>query len=388
MENRIDVKTNVNSLADRLEQDIRRRGLWAGDRYLTASEAAQLLQVSSATADRAMKLLAERQMLVRRRNSGTFVGPHFAIKRETATRTVYAITPAVDLNDSSYSFDSLIRGVRNRMANVNVQASFLPLHDPVTYARNLIQSALSAGDVAGFIPISCPHDVYRCLAQTGAPTVIFGTPYLDQRDIPSLDVDNRAAGKLLAEYLIRRGHRRVALLTTAEGRPGDNCFFDGVSDAWTEGGLPHNSLIARIVPSRISSMAAQLEQFARLPDPPTALIARSPATARAASQAQQSPVNGCAAPYEIAYQNHPATAEDELPFACVEPILSFTDIAARIGEMLDRLGRGERLHEPHVVIPVELQATRKEALPGKAAGSSAIDAISQLDAATAKRSVC
>lgn len=365
MENRIDVKTSVNSLAERLEQDIRRRGLWAGDRYLTATEAAQLLQVSSATADRAMKILAERQMLVRRRNAGTFVGPHFTMKSETATRTVYAITPAVDLKDSSFSFDSLIRGVRSRMTNANIQASFLPLHDPMNHARQLVQSALAAGEVAGFIPVSCPHDVYACLAESGAPTVIFGTPYLDQRDIPSLDVDNRTAGKLLTEYLTQRGHRRVALLTAAEGRPGDNCFYDGVSDAWTEAGLPHNRLIARIVPSRISSMAAQLEQFAQQPDPPTALIARSPVTARAAALAMPPRINGCPPPYEIAYQNHPATAEDELPFACVRPVLSFTDIAAQLGEMLDRLGRGERLDEPHVVVPVELQSTRPDIWPGQ-----------------------
>ena len=64
--------SKLERLAVRLEQDIRQRGLYAGDRYLTAPEAANLLDVSAGMAHRAMRVLAQRQMLVRRRNCGTF----------------------------------------------------------------------------------------------------------------------------------------------------------------------------------------------------------------------------------------------------------------------------------------------------------------------------
>ena len=50
---------------------------------MAASEAAEMLNVSTATAHRAMQVLARRKMLVRRRNRGTFVGPHFEIKQHS-----------------------------------------------------------------------------------------------------------------------------------------------------------------------------------------------------------------------------------------------------------------------------------------------------------------
>lgn len=368
MDNGIDVKSNISSLADQLERDIRQRGLWTGDRYLTAAEAAEMLQVSSATADRAMKLLAQRQMLVRRRNLGTFVGPHFEMKRDIQLRTVYAVAPSLGLGDDTFPYEYLLRGIRARLGDVNVQASFLSAQDPLNDARKLVHAALKVGEAAGFVPVSCPHDVYRRLADSGVPTVIFGTPFIDQQDIASLDVDNRSAGRMLVEHLIGRGHRRIAMLTPAEGRPGDNCFYDGVSEALTEGGLPHNSLIARIVPSRPAAVFAQLEQFAQMSNPPTALVIRSPSMACNVAATMASG-DGAASRIEIVYQNHPATSEGSMPFACVEPTLSFMEIAARIGDMLDRLGRGELLEEPHVVVPVALKTAgdgrMEDGVPGQ-----------------------
>ena len=90
--------SSLHHLASRLEQDIRQRGLWAGDRYLTASEAAELLGVSTATAHRAMQVLAQRRMLVRHPSRGTFVGPHFEMKQNTMIRTVCALMPAPALD--------------------------------------------------------------------------------------------------------------------------------------------------------------------------------------------------------------------------------------------------------------------------------------------------
>jgi DNA-binding LacI/PurR family transcriptional regulator len=102
----------------------------------------------------------------------------------------------------------------------------------------LIESAKAAGETAGFIAISCPREVYRILSDTNLPMVIHGSAYLDQENIPSVDVDNREAGKLLTEYLIQRGHRRMALLCVTDHLPGDNLFFDGTSEPLTAARLP------------------------------------------------------------------------------------------------------------------------------------------------------
>ena len=67
-------RSRVQRLASLIEQDLRRRGLAAGDPYLTASEAGDDFGVDPFTATRAMSLLAKRGVLVRKRGVGTFVG--------------------------------------------------------------------------------------------------------------------------------------------------------------------------------------------------------------------------------------------------------------------------------------------------------------------------
>jgi DNA-binding LacI/PurR family transcriptional regulator len=346
-------EVGLTGIIARLEQDIRQRGLWAGDRYLTAAEAAEMLNVSPTTAHRAMQTLVKQRMLVRHRKRGTFVGPHFDAARSTSIRTVYLLALQRDLGGDGIALEPLVLGIRSRMTNANVQISFLPRGDTLPYVRELMQSALAAGKVAGFIPISCPRDVYRRLADSGIPTVMFGTPYSDQGDIPSVEIDNQTTGRLLAEHLTECGHRRIALFSNAEGRPGDNCFYDGVSEALTQRDLPHNALIIRIVPTEPAAVAGEMSRLLAMPDKPTAVIARSLRMARTASIALDR--LDLPAAFEIVCEEQFASPQrDPPPFTYVRAQLSLDDVAATIGEMLERLGHEDILEEPHVLIPVEL----------------------------------
>ena len=80
--------STVHRLAKRLERDIRLKNLVAGDRYLTATEAAQMLGCSRTVASRALFLLAKRAVLIRRRGQGSMVGP--AIQGEPCPRRCHA----------------------------------------------------------------------------------------------------------------------------------------------------------------------------------------------------------------------------------------------------------------------------------------------------------
>src|SRR5690606_6010444 len=81
----------VESLAQRLEEDIRRRRLNPRDRYFTAAEAGEKLGVRVASANRAMQVLAERKVLVRRRSRGTFIGTLAHGDRPEPVKTLYIL---------------------------------------------------------------------------------------------------------------------------------------------------------------------------------------------------------------------------------------------------------------------------------------------------------
>jgi LacI family transcriptional regulator len=294
-------------------------------------------------------------MVVRRRNVGTFVGPYFDSKRQATIRTVYILVPPVGADEIAVSFwEPLVLGIRSHMKNVNVQMTFLPPDGTLTYVQEFLRSATLAGEVAGIIPISCPRDVYRSIADSGLPTVILGTPYADQRDIASVDTDNYSTGRLLMEYLIGRGHRRIAMLTSITGRPGDNDCYDGVSDVLTTAGLPHNALVIRVVPPEAASVKAEMQNLLSMPNAPTAVIDWTSGKGRFVSDALASIDLPNAATCEVVFANYPATDRNPISLTYVRSNVSLAEAAKQIGEMLQRLGAGQPIEEPHVIMPVEL----------------------------------
>ena len=353
---------NVYDTARRLEQDILQKGLVAGARYLTAAEAGRMLGVSTATAHRAMAILARREMLVRRRNSGTFVGARFAGTPQRRIRTLYVILQGATRPRLEYPIDLFVQGIRARLPDVNIQICFLPSNDCLGYLRDLIESARAAGEAVGFVAVSCPREVYRLQADTHLPMVIHGSAYCDQQDIPSLDVDNREAGRLLAEHLIRRGHRRMALLCVTDHLPGDNLFFDGTSEALTAARLPHNALIVRSLPSAPETFAPEIRRLFAGDNAPTAMIARTPALVLAAGTVVEE-LSGARGTIDMVCYTHLPMPNSAFPYAYVAPRVPFVEMVDRIAQMLDRQKQGLALESKCVVIPVDLQIPGGGQLP-------------------------
>lgn len=360
--------SSVRRLAKRLEQDVRMRGLCAGDRYLTAAEAARQFGTSVTAAHHALKLLADQQLLLRRRNSGTFVGPKAAASKASKIRTVHVLMPADHCITMARS-DLLMRGILSQIGDASVQFNFLPDRDTVAYVRELISMANAAGEVAGIVAIRCPREVYRLLAESRLPTVVFGSLFPGEPVLPSINTDERETGRLLTQYLIDRGHRRMALLTGAEGWPGDNDFFDGVSQALTTARLPHDALLIRIIPYEERVYWATTQQLLAMSDPPDGFITRErvlvDVIARAAEEAGRKASKSTAkasAAVEIVFQEFATTEAEQSPYVHVRPQLLLEDAAAVIGKMLRAVSENRPLESDRIVLPVELRVpSQKEA---------------------------
>jgi DNA-binding LacI/PurR family transcriptional regulator len=342
-------------LAKRIESEIRSRGLQAGDRFMTTDEVGQLLGVSSATAHRALNLLVKQKFLVRQHGRGTFIGAGVVQARRIAIPTIFILLPDDQRDVASVEIDVMVDAIRARVGRVNVCLGFLPEEDTVEYVRELITQAHEARQFAGAIPISCPREVYRYLSDVAAPTVVLGSLYRDQQHLPSIDVDHRQAGRLLTEHLVKHGHSRLALLATGGGRPGDDAFYDGVSDALTQARLPHNALVVRIFPHDFGAFRAQIDELLAAPDRPTGIICRSERMlgvvgAQVAAAGLTSPDD-----VEVVFQTQSCRGRPNAPHAHVRPEQSFKHIAEQAASMLERLREGESLIQDRVIIPVALQ---------------------------------
>ena len=353
----IAVTPQLDALATRIERDVRQRGLSPGDRYITGPEVARLFGVSTATANRAMAMLAEKGLLVRRRRSGTFIGRRADMDSAASVRSVYVLVPECQAEDMPPA-DLLLRGIRQGMPGANVHFGFLPETNRVAFVKELLGESIRNGQLAGVVPISGGREVYRYLMDHGIPAVVFGSLYSSGDRLTSVDVDNREMARLLVGHLVERGHRRIAVIDNSRGCPGDNDFSDGVSESLASAGLPPTAALRRFVPD-MESLFSQVRELLSMDDPPTGVVARS---LRLANMVQQV-IDECGdrkEKREIVFLEHRIGAAERSPFTHVRPKAPLEETAALIGRTLHRLGEDRDWQPKHVVLPVELVQSKTE----------------------------
>jgi len=347
--------SNLHVLSRQLEADIHARGLREGDRYLTANEVGQLLGVSTTTAHRTLRLLADSDWVVRRRKSGTFVGSKAGNEQGAAMQTVRVLLSIEHRGLGTFSSDELMSGIRRVVAGASVQFDFVPSGDRARYMNGLLQRAEADSSLLGFIAVSCTQDVYRRLAEAAVPTVVIGSLYLGGPDMPSIDTDCYQMGRLLARHLVDGGHRRLAICSFSESRPGDNRFYEGVSDVLTEARLPHNALRLLAIPRDTVSFEAAVRHLLQRPEHPTALMTTGDSAAETAARIAEQLGLKVPDDIEIVFRGNATPAARQSPHSRVEPVWPFERMAESAARMLDRLARGLLLDEQRIVVPVRLR---------------------------------
>lgn len=343
--------TTINKLAQRIERDIRQRGLSSGDRYLTGNEVGLLLGVSTATANRAMTLLAEQKLLVRRRSSGTFVGSRMDNNSSSRVRLVYVLMPEYISSDSPPP-ELMIQGIRSAIPGANVLFGFLPETDRLAFVKDLLRDAIHRGQLSGVVPISCGREVYEYLNESMVPTVVMGSLFTPMERLASIDIDERQMARLLVGHLFERGHRRIAIIDNSRGCPGDNNFSDGVSEATFEACQPPNAVFRRFLPDALS-IFTEIRKMLASDQTPTGFVARSLRLANSVEQALKSfgaPLDK----FEIVFQHYHTAATAHSRFTHAQPRDDFAAIAERIGKTLRRLSEDSEFKPEHIIVPVEL----------------------------------
>lgn len=348
----------LKQLVEKLERDIRGRGLLPGNRYQTGEEIARNLGTSVATANRALKLLAEQDIVVRNHRSGTFIGPAMARKKATDIRMVTILCPASERVSRTISLDPLIDGVLSSMPDVaDVRVGYVPVEGDVDFVRELLEPSHSEGRVAGVVAISCSYPVYQYLDEADYPLVVMGSLYPGQ-SMPSIDSDERQCGYLLTKYLLDRGHRRLALLSPSESRPGEHHFHDGVSEALTEARLPHDSLLLRTPRPEAELLHAEVHELLAQSDPPTGFIVKIAHWVSFVTKAIQD--KGLRVPKDIDVVSRSSIGGSQDEAGCVlRPRASNREIAQLVGRMLAQSRQHIPLEQNAIVVPFEFCGTNE-----------------------------
>jgi DNA-binding LacI/PurR family transcriptional regulator len=344
-------------LARRMESDIRRRGLAAGTRYLSTRQAAKRFGVSSATASQAMQALVAQGVLERRARSGTYVAVNHADAERSLVETIVVFSPRDRGGFSTVPADLLLEALFRTNPGVAVQFVQVSLNDDAGYARRLLEPVLSSGRLAGVVATSCSREVYSMLISLRLPVVVLGSLDAEHESLVSIDIDNFQSSRLLAEYLIGQGHKRLALFSVGHGRPGDFAFHEGVVEAITAAQLPANALITRLLPADPELFRSQARTVLSQPDRPSGIICRGERMLDAVADEAQSLGLQVGVDVELVFEAFatPRVTHSNTPH--VQTRASFEEIGDRIGRLLRQQRDGQPVTDGRIVLPVELRVS-------------------------------
>jgi len=347
------LNSNVARVGQLILDDIRRRGLAGGAPYMTAEAAGREFGFSPQLVGRAMRMLAERAVLVRRPGVGTFVGPAAETDVGTRQKCVHALI-SDDLLQADFSVGEVAEGLMASLPGYSVQVNALPSHSPAATMRKLVEEGSSVGWMGGLVLVGCPREVQELAVSLDVPAAVFGGVYATARSLPSVDADLHQTGRLMAQHMIDGGHRRIALLTRDTWLPGDHQALEGINEVLAQAGLSQGALQLRSLPADTQVLAAEIHHLLESPQRPTGLICRSRFFGDAARRAIEAA--GLQIGEDLALisdarnirTNRPADWPEILPTA------SFQDHAESVGKLLRERIDDPRCAAKHEVIPVRL----------------------------------
>jgi DNA-binding LacI/PurR family transcriptional regulator len=341
-------------LAKRMEEDIRARGLRAGEPFLTTTQAGRQLGISKSMAYRAMKILTDTQVLVSHPGRGTFVGPKVGGASFQQTRCCHILLTHDLFQSSGHSTHGWLSGLAATLTEHSVQFDFIPQRDSETHVKQLLDQGLAMGTLSAVVLVGCPREVQEQVLMRGVPALVLGSDYSSTRQLPSVDADQFETGRLAAEHLLKRGHRRIALLMRETWFPGDRRMFEGVGRALDEAKLGHDALMLRNLSVDAAMLSADLQRMLTQENPPTGCVCRTPLFAQAAIQTAHAANVIVPDDLELIVAGLDRQNVVSVGLPSVSMKVNVEEQVAIGGRMLQKIFRGEQLDPLHVILPVEL----------------------------------
>ncbi len=340
----------ADDLAETLRNDIRERNLEEGTRYYTTAEVCEKFGVCTDTASRAMKTLADQNMLVRLRRRGTFVGSGTQPDKSTGNRHLTVLTMPIVHTEPLPLFHSLPYLLDEIMEDVSIQTLITGPADDLSLLEELKKCPkLPDGIITG--PRS--GEVFKALSELNIPTVVMGTLDPGMPDLPTVDIDFNQAGQLLAKHMIEKGHRHIVVQQC--GNSGcDHRFCDAIAETVSAAHLPESSVKVRGYQNTLEVAEANFEKLFSIETHPTAVIARGEFLANAAARMAEQAGLRVGEDIDIGWTANSWRTETKTPYVHVQPTLSSLETSRIVAEMLETQMEGKPLEERNILIPAEL----------------------------------
>jgi LacI family transcriptional regulator len=173
------------------------------------------------------------------------------------------------------SFVQRLRGVAAALSKVNYDLVIYTV-DSTDRLRGYLASLPLTGNIDGLIIMSLPigEPEARRLQEHHLPTVLIEYPH---PDLNSVEIDDAEGGRLAAQYLLKKGHRRIAFLGDTDlpeyALHPVSLRLMGFRQILTEAGIVIPEQLVRLAPYTQEQTREVASQLLNLPEPPTAIFA-------------------------------------------------------------------------------------------------------------------
>lgn len=208
-----------------------------GDKFYSENELSAMFGISRQTVRQAVGILEREGIVERRRGSGTYIS--YNAPREERARTMNIGVISTYLDD--YIFTSIIRGIETVLTENGFTMQLMFTHNRVENETRALQTMLDKkvdGIIVEPTKSGLPNpnlDLYGKIRDERIPLVFFNA-YYPSAPFPHICLDDKGAGKLAAETLIRNGHREIAGIFQSDDLQG-HLRYAGYLEALREGGL-------------------------------------------------------------------------------------------------------------------------------------------------------
>ena len=200
---------------------IKSKELCEGSRLESENQLCTKFHVSRQTVRRAFALLEKKNLIEKRRGSGTYI-KEIPIKREKSTRQIAVLVTYAH----AYIFSQIIQSIEEKLAQEGYSMQIAITGNEVEKERAFLKQILEWDSVDGLIAettrsgLPNPNiSLYKEITDRQIPVLFINSSY-PELTIPCISLNDRAAGKLITNYLLEEGHRKIAAVFKSDDGQG------------------------------------------------------------------------------------------------------------------------------------------------------------------------
>lgn len=205
-------------------------------------------------------------------------------------------------------FIEVVAGLSQQFSRRGMQFVLHIMEEDET-ALTVYQRLIGKGALDGFVIVDPSDDDPRVgfLMRAGVPFVVHGR-LITRQDYPFFDIDNEGLARDSTHYMLRNGHRRVALLNGAEGSSYVTARTRGYRAALTAAGVAFDPALVRHGElTKAHGLISTIQLFSGPEPRPTAILCGSVRIAMGVYQALEA--LGLSVPGDVSVMAH----DDHLP---------------------------------------------------------------------------